>query len=1094
MTMTYTTLLRRGLAHYWRTHLAVAAGVVIAVAVLGGALLVGSSVRASLRRIALDRLGATGSIVSSSTLFREELAASVPGSAPLIALEGLVVHPSSRRRASQVLVYGVDARFWTFHGVPPVSLAGRDAWLSPALASEMAASKADTLLLRLERPGDIPAESIHGRKEDAAAAIRLRYQGALPTEQMGEFSLRPSQGAIRAIFLPLRRLQDDLGAAGRANLLLVKEGVNAGAAVRDNFTLADLGLRIRAVNGAAHLDTLSGVLPPQLAETAAHLARDAGFDVTPVLTYLANSIRANGRETPYSLVAALPLDTVAPTARTGSGGAVQTNAIVLNDWTARDLNVRVGDEVSLDYYVWKDDGRLVTESSDFVVSAVVPIEGLAADRELAPEYPGITDAESVSDWDPPFPMDLSRIRPRDEDFWDRYRTTAKAFVRLEKGQRLWSTRWGSLSALRLTGGAISHGDFAARLRQALDPARFGLIVTPIRERTLDASRGSTDFGEYFLYFSFFLVVSALLLVVLFFRLGVEQRTRELGLFEAVGFTRSLAGRNFRREGLVIAAGGSVLGLFAGLGYAGLIVHGLNTWWSGAVGTHDLRLAVEPVPLLAAIGFGIAMGAAVTALTLRRLLREQPRALLMGGWDLPDAARKRSRAGTYAWLFATLSLVLVATGARGDIPGVAAFFGSGSCLLIASLTGLRARLSARGSAAVPVRAVSLWPLAFRNLSIRPGRTILVASLIASATFLVISVESFRREGATARAKNSGTGGYVLAAESVRPIYYDPNDTAGRQVLNLTALNDTNFVSFRLKPGDDASCLNLYEPRNPRVLGAPQPFIREGRFSWASSLALTPEDKANPWLLLERSALRQDVIPAVADANSLQYVLRKKLGDIVEVPGSRGAPVRLQIVGALSDSLFQSELVISESNFRRAFPDVQGFRVFLIDAPAPRASDVAASIEDALSDVGFDAQDTSEKLAAFHRVENTYLATFQALGALGLLLGTLGLGTVLVRNVLERQREFALLAAVGFAPRRIRSLVLRESLLMLLAGQLAGIASAAVAIAPVAAERGFTGSLASMALMMLAVFATGLLACRLAAGYVTRLPLVEALRAE
>ena len=100
--------------------------------------------------------------------------------------------------------------------------------------------------------------------------------------------------------------------------------------------------------------------------------------MTPILTYLANSIRANGKTVPYSLVAALPLNAVVP-----SAGAPK-NAIVLNDWTARDLGAKAGDSVSLDYYVWKDDGRLVTESSDFVVSSVVPIAGLAADRQLAP--------------------------------------------------------------------------------------------------------------------------------------------------------------------------------------------------------------------------------------------------------------------------------------------------------------------------------------------------------------------------------------------------------------------------------------------------------------------------------------------------------------------------------------------------------------------------------------------------------------------------------------------------------------------------------------------------------------------------------------
>ncbi len=55
--MTRTRLLLAGLTYYWRSHLSVALGAAIAVAVLAGALIVGDSVRASLRAMTLDRLG-----------------------------------------------------------------------------------------------------------------------------------------------------------------------------------------------------------------------------------------------------------------------------------------------------------------------------------------------------------------------------------------------------------------------------------------------------------------------------------------------------------------------------------------------------------------------------------------------------------------------------------------------------------------------------------------------------------------------------------------------------------------------------------------------------------------------------------------------------------------------------------------------------------------------------------------------------------------------------------------------------------------------------------------------------------------------------
>ena len=56
---------------------------------------------------------------------------------------------------------------------------------------------------------------------------------------------------------------------------------------------------------------------------------------------------------------------------------------------------------------------------------------------------------------------------------------------------------------------------------------------------------------------------------------------------------------------------------------------------------------------------------------------------------------------------------------------------------------------------------------------------------------------------------------------------------------------------LRPGDDASCLNLYEPRNPRIVAPREAFIREGRFAFGHrSLRLTPSVRIR-WLLLEKT---------------------------------------------------------------------------------------------------------------------------------------------------------------------------------------------------------------------------------------------------
>ena len=126
--MRSTDLLTRSLRHYWRTNLAVVFGVATAVTVLGGALLVGNSVRGSLRDLVLDRIGNTDLVVASPEFFTDRLASigSDPefgndfgGLVPLVALPGMATNQEGGRRAGRLTVYGVPPEFWTFHGRRP---------------------------------------------------------------------------------------------------------------------------------------------------------------------------------------------------------------------------------------------------------------------------------------------------------------------------------------------------------------------------------------------------------------------------------------------------------------------------------------------------------------------------------------------------------------------------------------------------------------------------------------------------------------------------------------------------------------------------------------------------------------------------------------------------------------------------------------------------------------------------------------------------------------------------------------------------------------------------------------------------------------
>ena len=1061
-------LIRQSLTYYWRTNLAVVLGVAIAVSVLAGAALVGESVRASLRDLFLNRLGATDSVILGSGFFREALADSFPASCPLIAMEGLVI--GDHGRASHVSVYGVDDRFWKFHHRQAAAPDSREILLSPALAREIGAGLADSVLVRMQKPSAIPAEWLHGRKDDAGRAMRFTVRQVLSPNELGEFSLRAQQGVVRAVFVPLRRLQKDLDLTNKANTILLSGPLDQ-QALKRSFELADLGIKLRTLEAqqAISLESDGALISDAIAAEAQSTAAALGMSATPVFTYLANTIRLGDREIPYSLVTAVGQAEGLP--------RLSGRQIALNDWAAHDLGAKLGDTITLDYYVWKDEGRLATESAQFTLSAIVPLKGAAADRDLAPEYPGMTDSESLHDWDPPFPVDLRRVRPRDEEYWKAHRTTPKAFIALERGQQLWGSRFGKLTSIRLT--PALRDAFEKRLRETVDPLQAGLAVVPVRAQGLAAAQGSTDFGEYFTYFSFFLVISALVLTGLFFRLGIEQRLREIGALRALGFSASRIRSLFLIEGAILAAVGSLLGVAGAAGYGALALLGLRTFWVDAVGTRLLALHLSVDSLLSGAIAGIVAALISIALSVRKLRSLSPVRLLSGGALASDFESHAKRRYVFIAIAAGVAAIaLLASAATNQIDQTAGFFGAGSLLLAAFLIYEWTWL-ASGGGKLPR---DIPRLGFRNAGYRPGRSILCIALVGLATFLVVAVDAFRRpaEGFSGDRK-SGDGGYPLLAESILPIYYDLNSQSGQATLNITEVGKLASVTrFRLRPGDDVSCLNLYQPRNPRILAPTPDFLRSGRFSF--------QDKSSSWLQLESEA-KDGAIPAIVDANALEYTLHLKLGDVFTTAG-----VKLRIVGALQDSLFQSEFLISEQNFVRLFPGNEGYRFFLIDTTLGNAPKISQLLEQSLSDYGFDVAPAADRLANFHRVENTYLSTFQTLGSLGLILGTAGLAAVMLRNILERRRELALLQAMGYRPSDLAVMVLSESLFLLVSGLAIGTVCALLAIAPAFSSRGGRFSATSLGLLLLGVLLSGLLSSAVAMRAVTRAPLLSALRAE
>ena len=642
---------------------------------------------------------------------------------------------------------------------------------------------------------------------------------------------------------------------------------------------------------------------------------------------------------------------------------------------------------------------------------------------------------------------------------------------------------------------------------------------------MKAGGGSTDFGELFLYFSFFLIVASLLLVGLLFRLNIDRRAREMGILLATGWTHSRVRRLLLAEGSLLAILGGFVGLIGALWYADLLLKYLSAHWPGGHKLQFLELHATPTSFL----FGWSGSVAISFLTIvwatRVLTRMTPTLLLagettVGSEHLPSGGRKPSvrtdsdrlhcteglrppfagKLGAIGCLLGALSLI--AMGILGYYQALS-FFGSGGLLLIASLIEVGRRFKSAGSQSNPRQ--SLIGLAVRNAGRHAVRSVLTVGLLSSATFLIVAIGAFHQEADTDFLdKSGGSGGFPLIAQTEVPVFQDLNDADVRKELNadvrkqLTLPADAEPIPAehriypcRLQAGDDASCLNLYQPQKPRILGVPLSLIERGGFSFGKTLAKTDEERQNPWLLLKPST---DPIPIFIAENTAKYILKKSLGEFIEVQGDNGINVKLQIVGLFHESIFQSELVLAESNFRRIYPRLEGFSFFLIDAPASDVDKIKTAWQTALRDNGVTVQTTQSRLEKFLAVENMYLATFQLLGGLGLLLGAAGLAIVLLRSVWERRGELALLRALGFRRLALAWLVLAENAFLLLLGLLVGTAAAILAVAP-QIFGGQAHVLGVRVLVLLALVIVVGLASGLAAVFATlRAPLLQTLRQE
>ncbi len=1165
--MTTRRLLLDSIRHYWRTHLGVVLGSALAALVLTGALMVGDSVKATLRAQAEARVGKIGEALLCGERFvpwpreaekRPQVVARTfapgPDAAGVLMLAGSANASGGAARANKVQILGVDDAFWKLspsgkdpfshegapqHGAPPVPAAtslpreapqknaaspkndvaaGTDGAppivLNERLAAQLGVQAGGDVVLRMEKPSAISKDAPLSGDEDAAVTLRARVARIVGEADFGRFSLANGQVPPFTAFVPLAALQEKLGVGEKANVLLNdggqlprpdewnpaqpnwlnlllrhkkyparaqsmsvlfdlhRQGSEKAMLPGENLgqTLDALGFELRELPNQSGIEirTPRIFIEQAIIDAARGNERESASDAEKIrnpqsairnpldsLTYFVNELRAgDGSDakspaTPYSMVTAIDAPASGFVNPKLADGEIQ-----ITRWLADDLRVDPGAKLTLEYFVMGERRQLVEKARTFVVAApILEMSEPQLNASWMPDFPGLKDAENCRDWKPGFDFDATRMRDKDQDYWTKHRGTPKAFVTLKAGQEMWANRWGSLTSIRYPAG--TKREQVERIAAFIDPAALGFRVVNLREQALAATDAPVDFGELFVYFSFFLIAAAAVLTGLLFTFTIEQRAAEAGLLLATGWPVKKVRRLFLREGFVLALIGSLAGALLAALYTKGVLHALASVWSGATGGTRFVFAPSAVTMAIGVVSGVFVALIAMWLASRRLFKMEAAALLTGDLQnesatprnrtrgsagkLPSEGSEKESAKTTPWwdplnllgrfieiivLFEVIYLLF-----SRNTKNPVFFFLTGMLLLVIGIMWSRRILRRIASG---TGAETLAQLGARNTSRRRGRSMATIAVLASGVFMVIAVDSFRKGAPEDTMKrDSGTGGFAFIGESSAPIYEDLNSAKGRDAYALDdkLLAGVHIVQLRVREGDDASCLNLNRAVQPRLLGLDftELHSREFGLDWQSVKA-------------------SGGIPGVVDGNTLQWATQKKIGDTLEYDSERGDKARVQFAATVSGSVLQGLVIIPERDFTAKFPNTSGYRFFLVDCPREKMDKVREHLTRQLGDRGLELTPAAKRLAEFNEVENTYLSIFQVLGGLGMLLGSAGLGIVVARNVFERRREFGLLEAVGFTPQTLRRLVFAEHRWLIAGAVGIGAVSALTAVWP------------------------------------------------
>ncbi|CDN31058.1 conserved hypothetical protein-putative permease of ABC transporter [Mucinivorans hirudinis] len=925
------SLINNNIRYYKNSYRLVALAATIAVAVILGSLIIGDSVRATLLKRAEARLGDIESVIVANSSFLD--AAAYPNGK--LFTNGFI---SVAGRFTPVNVWGedgIEAGYCLVNGK-----------LSSQIESEV--------VLRLPSGGLIPSGSLFVT-DNYTASLRLTNAGI--KDNQADINLRNEQIVPLNIFVNGEELANAMGLQGKVNVIFHESIIDL-----KDWLPEHSGLHL--VDGELRSDRIF------LQREAVDKLLETNPKANRLFSYLANSID----DIPYSFITAAD--------RYNNLNLNKEDAII-SDYTATRLGKRIGDKITITYFVSPELKLLQTDSSQFIIRAIVPQSTFAADSTLSADFPGLTNVESCTDWDSDLPIDFSKITDQDKAYWAQYRATPKVIISYESIKERWSNGYGVATALR---GIDNTG--------GLTPAMLGVTVIYPRKSALAAASSAVDFASLFLSLGFFIIVAAIMLILLPINEMIAKRREEISLLVALGFSAKRVKMVILQEALPVILFSLLAGAVLGLIYSFTVLWLLETVWQGATYTDGFIISIN-IPTLA-IGLISSL-----LILLGAILSLNPSKTSKTITPRKPHLKLKIATIFICWLAIQISLI----SSNIAITGL--------CFIIGTFAVFDYELARiRNSNSLSTKLLPWLRMGYNR------RSTLTALLTLEIGIFVLTTIGINRP--TFDKDTIGSGGYSHWAESSVPIYYDLNSEQGREKFSLQELSSTvSFLPMARQEGDDASCLNLNKPQQVTLLGVAADSLIDSKFEFAQTL-----DNLEGEEVFKKLASTTNT--AIVDATVLEWSLAKAVGDTIRYADGR----YFIIIGTLKNSLFQGNIITDIKNL----PQTNGTEVMLVKNAN---NEDKALIERALSNYGMVLSPSSERLKEFNSVTDTYLTIFMSLGWIALLLGAAAFVVSVRKNLILRNEELELYRALGFSQKKRALLLYRENIIIPLYSLLFGI---------------------------------------------------------